>query len=54
MYPLVAPAEQYIPQTSSFFCLLYDISVDCPLIEKYGRIINYNQQIYVLYLLFKV
>ena len=27
MYPLVAPAAQYIPPTSSFFYLLYEISV---------------------------
>ena len=27
-YPLVAPAAQYIPPTSSFFYLLYEISVD--------------------------
>ena len=27
MYPLVAPAAQYIPPTSSFFYLFYEISV---------------------------
>ena len=30
MYPLVAPAAQYIPPTSSFFYLLYEISVLSP------------------------
>ena len=30
MYPLVAPAAQFIPPTSSFFYLLYEISVHNP------------------------
>ena len=30
MYPLVAPAAQYITLTSSFFYLLYEISVPIP------------------------
>ena len=38
MYPLVAPAAQYIPPTSSFFYLIYGIYVGNKLVGALVRI----------------